>query len=210
MIDRKMIKLKVCGMRDPANILAVAGLRPDYMGFIFYRGSKRFVGVNFRFPSGMSPTIKKVGVFVNQVTQEIVARAGRYKLDFVQLHGGESKEQCRELRHAGLRLIKAFSIHSDFDFEQMKPYKNVVDYFLFDTAGKNFGGSGIAFDWRVLKNYDQQVPFFLSGGISPNQVKKLDILEGMNLHALDVNSGVEREPGIKDVELIKELNIKSL
>ncbi len=205
MKDAERIKLKICGMRKQENILDVAGLNPDYMGFIFYEGSKRFVGNNFSLPILFPSSVQRIGVFVNATTQEILRLADKHTLDFVQLHGTEPVEQCTELREKGLNIIKAFGIGDGFDFEIVSPYKKIVDYFLFDTKGKNFGGNGAVFDWATLRKYDQSVPFFLSGGISPLNIKGVSALEGMNLHAVDVNSGVESEAGIKDVELVRRL-----
>ena len=93
---------------------------------------------------------------------------------------------------------------NDFDFEEVKSYRSDVNYFLFDTKGRDFGGNGVVFDWKILEKYDQEIPFFLSGGISPDNVVGVRSLKGMNLHALDVNSGVESGVGIKDVEKVRE------
>ncbi|HET6544809.1 MAG TPA: phosphoribosylanthranilate isomerase, partial [Chryseolinea sp.] len=127
------------------------------------------------------------------------------KLDFVQLHGDESPAQCDELKATGLGIIKVFSIDDDFNFDLTKPYREVVDYFLFDTKGKYYGGNAKAFNWKVLDAYDQEVPFFLSGGLSPDNVNALGDVQKMNLHALDLNSGVEVSPGFKDIEKIKTI-----
>jgi len=110
------------------------------------------------------------------------------------------------LGQLGLGIIKVFSVGDDFDFSITKPYKNVVDYFLFDTKGKHYGGNASTFNWDLLKQYDQEIPFFLSGGLTPENIEQVSKLEGMNVHALDVNSGVELSPGVKDVLKIKQLN----
>ena len=205
MSGRKNILLKVCGMREAENIRQVASLHPDYMGFIFYRSSPRFVGDDFAMPDHFPSEIKRVGVFVNEVTAEIGHLAQKHTLDYVQLHGDESVEQCSELRALGIKVIKVFSIGNEFDFNHIMMYEDCVDFFLFDTKGRDFGGNGIVFDWTMLQNYSQNVPFFLSGGISPGTIVGVDVLKGMNLHAVDVNSGVECSPGIKDVELVRKL-----
>ncbi len=192
-------------MRQRENILEVASLHPDYLGFIFYNGSKRFVGNDFELPPSLPTSVKKIGVFVNAPSQEIHKLVDQHLLDFVQLHGDEPPEQCAGLRSSRLKVIKAFRIGHDFDFEALSPYREVVDYFLFDAKGKDFGGNGVAFDWTTLRKYDQSVPFFLSGGISVLNIKEVSTLVGMNLHALDVNSGVEQEVGMKDVELVRRL-----
>lgn len=199
------VKLKVCGMRDAENVLAVSALQPDYMGFIFYGKSPRFVGEEFQLPASFPAGIKKVGVFVNETPDKMLAIARRLQLDFLQLHGNESVEVCAAMKQAGLGVIKVFSVDDDFDFAITKPYQHAVDFFLFDTKGKYYGGNAQVFDWTVLNRYDQQVPFFLSGGITPDNVANIAALKNMNLHALDVNSGVEISPALKSIEKLNTL-----
>ncbi|WP_228450620.1 phosphoribosylanthranilate isomerase [Chryseolinea soli] len=205
------IKLKICGMRDAENIQAVTALSPQYMGFIFYRKSPRFVGDDFVMPA-ISPGIKKVGVFVNETTENILRIASRYDLTLIQLHGHETPEQCRDLKAKGLSVIKVFSVGEDFDWSTVQPYKSLADFFLFDTKGKYYGGNAQAFDWSLLQKYDQEIPFFLSGGLSPENIDDVDRLKGMNLYALDVNSGVEDSPGVKNASKIESVleKLKSL
>lgn len=203
------LKLKVCGMRDHENILEVAALKPDYMGFIFYPHSPRDVSHSFTLPPAFPPTIKKVGVFVHDSTEVIMRQAERLSLDYIQLHGeNDSVQFCEELASLNVRIIKAFSVDENFDFALTTPYKDVVDFFLFDTKGKLRGGNGTTFDWRVLERYNQEVPFLLSGGLNPENIEDLSMLKGMNIHALDVNSGVERWRGNKDIEKIRAIQTK--
>lgn len=198
------MELKICGMRDEANIIEVAEMGVDYMGFIFYPESPRYVGENFRIPY-LSSHIKRVGVFVNETTGVMKRKADELSLDYLQLHGHESAAQCEELKRHKIKLIKVFSIDNNFDFKQTRDYKGVVDFFLFDTKGKYHGGNARAFDWGVLDNYNQQVPFFLSGGIGPDNIMEVNSLKGKNIHAVDVNSGVESAPAVKDIVKIKSL-----
>jgi phosphoribosylanthranilate isomerase len=191
-------------MRDAENIVAVASLRPQYIGFIFYPKSPRFVGENFDIPANLPASIKRVGVFVNESNALITAKSKSLKLDFVQLHGNESAAQCDELKATGLRVIKVFSIDDDFNFDATRPYRE-VDYFLFDTKGKYYGGNARPFNWNILSRYDQEVPFFLSGGLSPDNVNTLGDIQKMNLHALDLNSGVEISPGLKDLRKVETI-----
>lgn len=200
------IKLKICGMRDANNIIDVASVEPDYLGFIFYSKSPRFVGDEFVLPTKLSPEILRVGVFVNETTSVILDKAKTYNLDYIQLHGNETPSQCEALGQFGLGIIKVFSVGNDFDFEITKPYKKVVDYFLFDTKGRHYGGNASTFNWDLLKQYDQEIPFFLSGGLSPENIEEVRKLDSMNIHALDVNSGVEISPGVKDSLKVKQLN----
>lgn len=200
------LKLKVCGMRDSGNIRQLLKLQPDYMGFIFYEKSKRFVPeLDAELLNDFPSETKKVGVFVNASLEEVKGKVDRYGLDLVQLHGDESVEYVGDLFAAGIRVIKVFSVGDSFDFEQLKPYKGLVDFFLFDTKGKERGGNGVTFDWELLKAYDQSVPFFLSGGIDNENISALESLKGMNIHAIDVNSKYEISPGLKDIEELKKL-----
>ncbi|HEY9005857.1 MAG TPA: phosphoribosylanthranilate isomerase [Ohtaekwangia sp.] len=199
------IKLKVCGMRDEANIQAVAALQPNYMGFIFYDKSPRYIGEDFLIPDIFPRSIKRVGVFVNEAEEKMLDAVQRFKLDYLQLHGDESAELCQSLKNENIGVIKVFSVGDGFDFAVTKPYKPVVDFFLFDTKGKYYGGNAKVFDWSILKNYDQEVPFFLSGGISAKNAEAIQSLTGMNIHALDVNSGVEDAPAIKSIPKLQAL-----
>lgn len=195
--------LKICGLRDPANIAEVVSLQPDYLGFIFYNQSPRWVGESFRMPF-IPASIKKVGVFVHEKTETILRCVALHALDYVQLHGCETPEECRVLNDQGVDVIKAFAVDADFDFKTVIQYVGTVRYFLFDTKGKHFGGNGIPFDWSLLLRYDQQVPFFLSGGLSADRIAALRSIRHSLLHALDVNSGVEISPGLKDVHRITD------
>lgn len=192
-------------MRDGKNILEVASLSPDYMGFIFYSGSPRYVQKDFSIPDGFPSTIVKVGVFVNERTEVIKTIASRLRLPFIQLHGNEPVEQCEELKGEGYGVIKVFSVDDAFDFKITNLYASCVDLFLFDTKGKYYGGNSKAFDWKILHRYDQQVPFFLSGGLSPENIDQLVALNNMNLYAIDINSGVEISPGVKNIDKIKQV-----
>jgi phosphoribosylanthranilate isomerase len=205
MDTRKDIAIKICGMRDPENIMQVAALGPQYMGFIFYPNSPRFVGNDFTLPRLLPLSIKRVGVFVNESNFTIMSKAKSLSLEFIQLHGDESVAQSQELKSSGLNVVKVFSVWDDFNFDLTKPYKKAVDYFLFDTKGKLHGGNARTFNWSVLKKYDQEIPFFLSGGLSPENVGALGDIRSMNLHALDLNSGVEVSPGLKNIEKIKTI-----
>lgn len=194
-------------MRNPQNITDIAALNPDYLGFIFYEKSKRYVGevfdeaATYHLPKG----IKKIGVFVNASMEYVLSKVKRYGLDLVQLHGEESPEFCRDLQMKNITIIKVFAVGQTFDFSILEPYKPYCDYFLFDTKGKEKGGNGTVFNWEVLKDYDNEKPFFLSGGLSLENVGKVKELQGLNIIAIDVNSGFEVAPALKDVEKVKQL-----
>jgi phosphoribosylanthranilate isomerase len=203
MAEGRAIALKVCGNRD--NITEVALLNPDYMGFIFYEPSPRYVGVGLKMPSDLPKSIKKVGVFVNEEVEVVTNFVKKFELNFVQLHGRESVEDCRALKKFGVGLIKVFSIDTTFDFKTTIPYEDVVDYFLFDTKGKFYGGNAVPFDWNLLANYHQRVPFFLGGGLDLKSISGIKNISTMNLHAIDINSGVEVSPGLKNIVKTKSI-----
>lgn len=202
-MDREL-KIKVCGMRDKDNILAVAELLPSYMGFIFYNQSKRFVGEKFELPE-IPNTIKKVGVFVDAKTDYILKKAEKYQLNTIQLHGNESSFKCQQLKERGFEVFKVFSIEQVFDFKQLIPYEYFVDYFLFDTKGLEHGGNGVTFDWSMMNRYFSHVPFILAGGIGPEHEKEVMNLkfDFHKLYGIDINSKFEIEPGLKDIEKLK-------
>jgi len=202
------VKLKICGLRD--NVQEVAELCPDYIGFIFYKKSPRFVGVGFTMPE-FSKEIKKVGVFVNENIEIVVQLVRKHQLDYVQLHGDESATYCQECQKHGIGVIKSFGIQDDFDFRQLAPFEDFVDFFLFDTKTSAFGGSGKVFNWKLLQNYRLEKKYFLSGGISLDNIGELSKIDLEKVHALDVNSRFEIEPGLKDLDMLlqlrEELNI---
>ncbi|WP_118195648.1 phosphoribosylanthranilate isomerase [Albibacterium indicum] len=199
------VKTKVCGLREQANVLDVAALGPDYMGFIFYPKSKRYIGDrNLDFLNDLKQ-IKKVAVFVDATEQAIDDVLRRYQFDAVQLHGNESPEFCQRVREKNVELIKAFGVDQGFDFDQLKSYTQVVDYFLFDTKTISYGGSGKRFDWGVLGNYKEETPYFLSGGIDKDTLYGAKALEDRRLYCIDINSRFEVEPGVKDITLLKSV-----
>lgn len=199
------IKLKVCGMRDPGNIRDVARVGPDFMGFIFYRDTPRFVGDDFELPEPLPGHMQRVGVFVNERTEVIMDKVRTFQLNFVQLHGHESPAQCFQLKESGVGVIKVFSVGDQMDFGVTRDYADAVDYFLFDTKGERYGGNARRFNWNVLNDYDQRVPFFLSGGIGSEHIDEISNLGHLNIAAIDVNSGVELKPGFKDVTKISAI-----
>ena len=202
----RLMKTKICGLKHKDNIEQIASMHFDYLGFIFYPKSKRFVGEDFVMPA-ISDTIKKVGVFVNAEPQYVLEKIKKYNLNAVQLHGDETPEYIAELKKSipdNISIIKAFGASEDFNFEKLKPYESICNYFLFDTKTKEYGGSGHQFNWDVLKNYNGVLPYFLSGGIGIDDIEKIKNSK-LNPFAIDVNSKFELEPGLKDIELIKQL-----
>ena len=200
------MKLKVCGMKYIENIKSVADLNPDYLGFIFYEHSQRnFKGV---IPS-LPKSIKKTGVFVNEEVPIVLSKIKKYQLDAVQLHGDESVTYIRELKSQfsnKIEIIKVVGLNTTVQFEQLIPFEKEVDYFLFDTKGKNRGGNGIKFDWFILKGYPFTKPFFLSGGIGPNDVELVKNIKvtGLPIYAIDINSKFEDKPGDKNINKVRK------
>lgn len=197
-------------MREPQNVASLLALDIDYLGFIFYEKSPRYINTADAAHLPDFGSVKKVGVFVNHAIEFVLEKIHHFGLDLVQLHGEETAEFCGELRKAvcankpaeQVKIIKVFSVGSTFDFAQLTPYKPLVDYFLFDTKGKNLGGNGITFDWEILQNYDNEIPFFLSGGIDIEHIPQIKALKHLNIHALDINSKFELKEGLKDAAKI--------
>ncbi len=192
-------------MREKENIQRLIELNPDYIGFIFYEKSQRFVGENFdpSITEMIPDTIQKVGVFVNSPADYVLSKVKKYGLGYVQLHGTEDVKYCSELKNSGVKIIKMFSVDENFDFSVIDVFSKYCEYPLFDTKTPLFGGSGKKFNWNILKKYTCHKPFFLSGGIAPDDIKKILQLTHSALHALDINSKFELYPGKKDINLIQ-------
>lgn len=210
-MNNKNINIKVCGMRDESNIRELVKIHPDYIGFIFYSKSERFVGENFdlKVLDYIPESINKVGVFVKASKDYILEKLKIFKLNLIQLHGGESSEFCRDLSYKGIRIIKVFSINEEFNFNTINPFKAYCKYFLFDTECSTYGGSSMKYNWNILSKYDNEKPFFLSGGIGNKDTDLIKDLKNLNIHAVDINSRFEKEPGLKDISKIRKF-IKNL
>ncbi|GHV66459.1 N-(5'-phosphoribosyl)anthranilate isomerase [Bacteroidia bacterium] len=224
--------IKVCGMRDAENIRELSALSVDFIGFIFYAKSPRYVST----PSALWRGIevgrriegkgKTVGVFVNETNEQILkivhapkpSVMGDRGLDYIQLHGNEPPQQCADLKQSGNKVIKAFPIAKAEDLEQTKQYEGIADYFIFDTKCDdcddcgaygnygnygNYGGSGKSFDWSVLQSYGGNTPFLLSGGINPDSVKAIRAFSHPQFAGIDLNSGFETVPAMKDIQKLK-------
>lgn len=207
---KQQLKIKVCGMRKAENIRDVEALGVDMMGFIFWPKSSRYVSER---PTYL-PSTKRVGVFVDEEIKQVKRIADEYSLDYIQLHGSESPDYIRRLLSIcgdTLATIKAFNIATTDDLEATKAYEGLVDYFLFDTKGKCVGGNGEKFDWSVLASYDGATPFLLSGGIGPDDAERICNLfcagngsVATKCVGIDLNSRFEVEPGIKDINKLKQ------
>lgn len=199
------MQVKVCGLKYPENLLEVADLKPDYIGFIFYEKSKRFISnkVNYKELMQIPTTVQKFGVFVNEDIEVLELLVNLYQLDFVQLHGDESVSYCNELAKKRIKVVKAFSIKDESDFKLVEDYVCACEYFLFDTKGKLRGGNGTKFNWELLDMYNLEIPFLLSGGIDIGDINAIKELSHDMLLAVDINSRFEIRPGVKDIQKVK-------
>jgi len=204
---------KVCGMRDSENISNLLELSVDWMGLIFYKKSKRNVPNSAAkdIVGASEGKVKRVGVFVNEDIETVVQKIAKFKLSYVQLHGHESPDYCYDLLAKSaktfgcgddLQIIKAFSVDEHYDFAITKAYEPYVNYFLFDTKGKNPGGNGFAFDWTLLKKYKGTIPFLLSGGLDEFSATDIQQLNLPLLVGVDINSKFEIEPALKDIKMV--------
>jgi phosphoribosylanthranilate isomerase len=199
------LKIKVCGMKEPDNLQEVCGLGPDFVGYIFFRASLRYVGEKpdealFSIPGD---TVSRVGVFVNEPLLSIRNIVESGWVDVVQLHGSETPVYCKALVNEGIHVIKAIGPKHLDAIERLEDYNGVVHYFLFDTAGEGSGGSGEKFDWALLKKYTLPIPFLLSGGIGPGDAFSIRELDHLLLRGVDVNSRFEEAPGRKNISALK-------
>ena len=198
--------IKVCGMRDAENIRAVEALGIDYMGFIFWPPSGRYVGEK---PSYLPRKCRRVGVFVDAALPDILEAVKGFRLDVLQLHGHETPEALHALRESvadlnpDIRLIKSLAVKEPEDLAQTSAYEEVCDAFLFDAKGRLPGGNGHQFDWSVLKQYKGRLPFLLSGGIGPGDEARIREFDVPGCIGIDLNSRFETAPGLKDVRALK-------
>jgi phosphoribosylanthranilate isomerase len=202
------MKLKICGLKDRENILQVLECKPDYIGFIFYDKSPRYVGeLDADFVQSIS-SVKKVGVFVNESEIKILDCVSRFGLDYVQLHGDETPEFCSIIK-SNVKVVKAFQINDAFDFSALNKYENASNYFLFDSKSEQYGGSGKTFNRKKLKEYKLEKPYFLSGGIDLDNLKEISNISSQISvpFAIDINSQFEVLPGIKDINKLKLINL---
>ncbi len=171
------------------------------MGFIFYEKSPRYAGTE---PPQYLPRCKRVGVFVDMPLKQLISHAHRWQLQCVQLHGHENPQTCQALKDAGFTVIKVFNIGKEGLPNNLKAYQESCDYFLFDTACPGHGGSGKSFDWGLLESYHGEKPFILSGGINPGSIAAIKALAHPMLAGIDVNSGFEIRPGLKDTDKLNK------
>ena len=207
------MKLKVCGLTKLDQIQELISLNTDFLGFIIYEKSPRFVLKHLSLEEISEIDHQgKVGVFVNETVEKIVEISEKSNLNFIQLHGDEDEEFVKKLRLSlskNIKIIKVIRIGNDFEkfkneISKISNLKSQISNLLFDTDSKAFGGTGKTFDWQILNEIKIPIPYFLSGGISLENLENLKILNQKPL-VLDINSKFETEPGSKDLEKIKTL-----
>jgi phosphoribosylanthranilate isomerase len=198
------MKIKICGLKHPENIQAVAGLTPDYVGFICYAPSPRYASdIQIETLAGLPEDLYKTAVFVNEDAGTITKLIDTYNFDAIQLHGNEDPEFCKQLK-GKVTVIKAFGIDANFNFARLDAFVDSVDYFLFDTKTDKHGGSGQSFDWTLLDKYKLDIPFFLSGGLSLDNLEEVKNINHPRFYGVDLNSRFEIEPGLKDIDKLKK------
>lgn len=195
--------LKVCGLKYPDNVAAVAALPVDMLGFIFAPKSPRYAPLALDAAQLRALPVAKVGVFVDEGPAVIRRTALHFGLTAVQLHGHESVADCAALAEAGLPVLKAFGVGETLDMERLRDYAPFCSYFVFDTAGPAAGGNGVSFDWELLAGYNLPTPYLLAGGLGPANAALLRDLQLPGLAGFDVNSRVEQAPGLKDTVLLQ-------
>ena len=207
--DNRQPKLKVCGLTKLNQIEDLIFLNVNFLGFIFYEKSPRYVLNSMTLEEIKAIRHKgKVGVFVNESLEQIIEISEKAGLNLIQLHGDEPDDFILELReklHPEIKIIKVFRIGIELENFKFKiqNLKSEVDYFLFDTDSKSFGGTGKSFDWQILNDLEINKPYFLSGGISEENIENIKLLK-QKPFALDINSKFEIEPGNKNIDKIKE------
>ena len=194
--------IKVCGMRAEENMRAVEALHVDWMGFIFYPKSPRYVGETLTY---IPEQVKRAGVFVNEDIDQLLILAERNRLDIIQLHGDESEEYCKAIKMRGFIVIKVIGVTATeaFPSEATDRYRGCCDFFLFDTRTDLYGGTGRKFRWELLASYQGDIPFLLSGGIMPEDVESIQSFSHPKFAGIDLNSGFEISPAVKDAQVLE-------
>jgi phosphoribosylanthranilate isomerase len=204
------MRSKVCGLNSISQLIRLDEMEVEFGGFIFYPKSPRYILKHLQpadLKNAKGQKINKVGVFVNETIEQVLKQVDDCGLYLVQLHGDESPKYCEKIADY-VTVIKAFRIRNDDDvLWKIKDYQDIVDMFLFDTAGASFGGTGEKFDWTILKNLTIDKPFFLSGGIGPEDVASLQAFSespvAKDLFSIDINSKFETSPGIKNMDMVE-------
>ncbi|MGY6562458.1 MAG: phosphoribosylanthranilate isomerase [Luteibaculaceae bacterium] len=198
--------VKICGIKDPENLRELISFEPNYLGFIFYRKSKRYMAETLlpQHLNEVPKSIAKVGVFVDESIEKMLSTAATYNLQVIQLHGSEGPEICQKLKEQGLQVFKAIAVDSETNFNDFQTFSPYTDAFILDTKGPEKGGNGYSFSWEILNSYTLEVPFLLSGGIGNHNLKEAETLSQPFKIGYDINSKMETEPGLKCPQLVKQ------
>lgn len=205
------LRVKICGLKQPAQALAIAGLGVDALGFICVPQTPRYiVPAQIRLISDQLRSsghiVCCIGVFADATLAEIVATVNQGRLTGVQLHGSETPEFCLQVHQAlpDVELIKAFRVRSAETLAQVAAYAGSVDTVLLDAyAAYGLGGTGKTWDWTLLKDVAWAMPWFLSGGLTPDNA--VGAVQALNPPGIDLSSGVEQTPGDKDLNRVQQL-----
>ena len=196
-----MIPVKICGITSCEDAELAVNYGASAIGMIFYQDSPRNIYPDKveAWISSIPEKVKKVGVFVNEKKKNIKTIVEKLNLDYIQLHGDESPKYCDKMIKP---VIKVFRVGTDFDQDILDNFQ--VHAFLFDTYQEvKYGGTGKSFNWDLISNLETDTPIILSGGLSPENIIKG--IETVQPSAIDVNSGVELEPGVKDKVKVEKL-----
>jgi phosphoribosylanthranilate isomerase len=204
------MRIKVCGMTRPEQVMQLDEMGVEFAGFIFYPKSPRYVFSHMskeQLKKLKGQHINKVGVFVNTPAEEVLQMVDSCGLYLVQLHGDESPRYCEKISNY-VTVVKAFRMREGENILwRAKDYQDVCDMFLFDTEGAGYGGTGKKFNWNILKGENVRKPFFLSGGIQPEDVELLKEFEkesvAKDLFAIDINSKFEIAAGLKNMDAVR-------
>ncbi|MDR3440355.1 phosphoribosylanthranilate isomerase [Telmatospirillum sp.] len=201
------VKVKICGLTDEDVVEAAMEAGADFLGVVFFEKSPRHVDVEraAEILQWVPEEIARVGLFVDPDDALLTRVMNNVRLDFFQLHGQETPERVEAIRQEfGMPVIKAVGISTAADLDAALAYQDVADWLLFDAKpsaeAAHPGGNAVAFDWSLLKNRQWSCPWLLAGGLTPDTVAEAIRLSGAL--AVDVSSGVERAPGVKDADLI--------
>lgn len=202
-----MTDIKICGLSTPKTLQTAIEAGARFIGLVFYPPSPRNVSYDtaFHLARAVPTGVRSIGLFVNPEDEQLERILTGIQLDMVQLHGDESPERIVEIKERfSMPVIKAIRIRDESDLDGVEEYEAVADWLLFDARPENAtlpGGTGESFDWNILKNREFKKPWMLSGGLKESNVK--DALSILKPKAVDISSGVESAPGIKDADKIK-------
>ena len=200
----KDYKVKVCGITEEKNYFDLSKYPIDYFGFIFYKKSPRYI-LNNPDHFFIKNIKNKVAVFVNEDIDIVINILEKYNFSYIQLHGDENFDYCMKLKQKGIKIIKSYLLNKDDGIIDKNLINSLSDLFLFDYKSRKYGGSGKSFDWNLLNNIKIDKPFFLSGGLSLNNINNINNINNKKfLYGLDLNSNFEDSPGIKDISLIDQ------